>query len=266
LKSAAAAALIAALIGGIAHALTVTDGMEAGWRLGQPDYASGFEPGDSSGRYGAQDPPTASSMFLPEGADWDADGRIAVADSSNNRVLIYLNATPGVGFDDRPADIILGQTSATGSSQNASNPGEGCTTAVNACGLSRPTQVALAGGRVWVADALNNRVLGWEIAGLATGAAADYVIGQTGFTTGAQNALNAGAGCTTAVNACGLDFPFGLDVASGSGRLIVADNDNERVLFFDIGNGIVNGEAAVGVLGSPTSSRTAPSARSPALA
>lgn len=245
-----AIALIALTGAGLVRALTVSDGMEAGWVLGQPDFTSGFDPGDPSGYFGAANPPTASSMFLPEGADYDAS-RIAVADSSNNRVLIYLNVAYGAGFDGRPADIILGQTSGSGSAPNAQNAAEGCTTAVNACGLNRPTQVTFAGSRLYVADSNNNRVLGWDLAGLTTGAAADVVLGQAGFTTAADNAQNAGAGCTTAVNACGLDFPFGLDYAASAGRLIVADNDNERVLFFDVGNGVTNGEAAVGVLGKP---------------
>lgn len=55
------------------------------------------------------------------------------------------------------------------------------------------------------------------------------------------------------MDATGLYDPRGLAVVDGmGGRLLaVADRRNGRVLFFDVGDGVTTGEAAVAVLGAP---------------
>jgi sugar lactone lactonase YvrE len=128
---------------------------------------------------------------------------------------------------DTTADHVLGQTSFTAAAA-----------ATSAAGLSGPSGVAIdtstTPNGIYVADATNNRVLGWHDAtAFADGAAADVVIGQPDFVSGTCNngtAVGDVAGlgpdslCTTGSQ---------LAVAVGpDGTLYVADGGNSRVLAF----------------------------------
>src|ERR1700733_2256892 len=95
---------------------------------------------------------------------------------------------------------------------------------VDAKGLSTPHAVAIDGSsspnRVYVADADNNRVLGWKTAtSFANGAPADLVIGQPDFISNDCNSASASSLCTPTSAA--------VDV---SGNLYVADSSNSRVV------------------------------------
>jgi sugar lactone lactonase YvrE len=93
--------------------------------------------------------------------------------------------------------------------------------------LSIPAGVAIdqRSGRLFVADSLNNRVLGWpDSAAFATGAAADLVLGQADFSGTSPNR-------GLSVSALGMNFPNGLAVDE-QGRMFVADRSNHRVLVF----------------------------------
>jgi len=83
---------------------------------------------------------------------------------------------------------------------------------------------------LYVADTLNNRVLGWKNAlTFPNGATADLVIGQSDlFTTIPQGPGRAGS---TRVSS-GLTTPTGLAVDTNSGSLYVVDAGNNRVLRF----------------------------------
>src|SRR5260370_13268314 len=83
-----------------------------------------------------------------------------------------------------------------------------------------------------VADAGNNRVLGWkDITGLANGAPADLVIGQSDFYFGKCNdrTSSSDAGGLGADSLCD---PAAVAVDS-RGNLYVADKFNSRVLEYD---------------------------------
>jgi len=95
---------------------------------------------------------------------------------------------------------------------------------VDSKGLSTPHAVAIdassSPNRVYVADAENNRVLGWKTStSFANGAPADLVIGQPDFISNDCNS-------TSASNLCA---PLGVAV-DASGNLYVADSENSRVL------------------------------------
>jgi uncharacterized protein (TIGR03437 family) len=78
---------------------------------------------------------------------------------------------------------------------------------------------------LYVADTLNNRVLGWrDAAGFASGSAADLVIGQPDFFGANPNATSA---------ALGLWQPSGVAVDT-SGNLYIADTNNHRVLRYPL--------------------------------
>src|SRR5262249_36864708 len=89
--------------------------------------------------------------------------------------------------------------------------------------------------RLWVVDLGNNRVLGYNSTdNLASNRAADIVLGQTSFTSGATNAGINGplqnVANSVASNASFM-FPSGVAVDS-LGGVYVADTTNSRVLFF----------------------------------
>ena len=95
-----------------------------------------------------------------------SDGtKLYVADSSNNRVLIW-NAIPTV--KNVPADVVLGQPDMTSNSSNTDNRS-----------MNTPTSVYSDGTRLYVADYKNGRVLIWNTNSPATHAAASHVVDNT---------------------------------------------------------------------------------------
>ncbi len=123
---------------------------------------------------------------------------------------------------DTTADAVLGQADFT---TNAPNQPAGLPTAAN-LSMSNAAQVAVGSdGRLYASDADNHRVLSWPVAAsFANGDAADLVIGQPDFFSGAPN--NGG------VSASSFFLPQGLAV-DAAGNLWVADAFNSRVLKFN---------------------------------
>ncbi len=103
--------------------------------------------------------------------------------------------------------------------------------------LNHPGKVALAGGRLLVADAGNNRVLVWNAVPTADNQLPDLVLGQLDFTA---NAARLGPD--------GMNWPMG--IASDGGRLLVADAFNYRILVWN-SFPTRNGQSADLVLGQP---------------
>ncbi len=110
-----------------------------------------------------------------------------------------------------PATVVLGQGSFTGAVPNAGGLDGGT--------LSGPTAAIEAGGSVWVADALNHRVLRYAGLPSVNGAGASSALGQPDLFSG-----------SAATSATTMNQPVGL-VAAG-GRLYVSDFGNHRVLIF----------------------------------
>ncbi|MGB8215316.1 MAG: hypothetical protein WCE68_17340 [Anaerolineales bacterium] len=169
---------------------------------------------------------TQSGMDAPIGVFVDAGGRLWVADDDNNRVLRFDHAASLPNGAN--ASAVLGQPNFTSEIQNATQTG-----------MDEPTNVFVdPGGRLWVADEDNNRVLRFDhAASKANGAKADGVLGQPNFTSNSY-----------AVTRNGMWYPYGL-VVDASGRLWVGDYSNNRVLRFDNAASKANGAKADGVLG-----------------
>ncbi len=148
---------------------SAADGAAATQVLGQPDFGSnGFMPGT-----------TTANRFYGPYAVCVSGTTLWVADSSNNRVLRYDNATTRALFAS--ADGVLGQANLTSGTAN-----RGGTAAANT--LSFPGGVAADdSGTLYVSDSFNTRVLLFTNAAAKTaGAAADNVLGAA-TTTGAGN-------------------------------------------------------------------------------
>lgn len=163
----------------------------ANFVLGQADFSSGQA---SSG---------AGVFAFPQSA-WIGSGKLVVADTSNNRVLIW-NTPPTANV---PPDVIVGQTDAAGNSAGLSQTQ-----------LSTPAAAAIANNRLFVVDQGNNRVLIWNAVPTTNGAPADIVLGQADFVTG-----------TSAVTQSRMSQPNG--IWTDGFRLLVSDGGNNRILYW----------------------------------
>lgn len=168
---------------------------------------------------------TGTTLNAPRHAITTPSGLFVVADTNNNRVLIWNTAASAVG-GTTAATFVLGQSAATT-----------CTAAatVSASTLNAPTSLWADTTRLYVADTGNNRVLIYTLSGLATGQAASVIIGQSTV-----------SGAAAATTSTGLSSPKA--VFGANGQLFVADTGNNRVLVY---NSIptANGAAASVVLG-----------------
>lgn len=180
-------------------------------------------------------PPTASTLCGARGVTTDAAGNVYIADSANNRVLVYV--TPLT--TDFVADRVFGQNGLL--TTNACNA-PGAPTAKSLCG---PDSVALdAAGNLYVSDTRNHRVVQYDLP-LASDDVADRVYGQPAMTSGACN-----LGGVTATSMCN---PAGIAVDT-TGRLYIADNANSRVLMHTNPLADSTADAVIGQLGSLTTS------------
>ncbi|HLM61600.1 MAG TPA: NHL repeat-containing protein, partial [Pyrinomonadaceae bacterium] len=197
-------------------AAAFTSGAAAEAVFGQPDFTTA-----TSGI-------AANKMSTPTQISIDAAGRLWVADVNNHRVLRFDNAAAkasGAG-----ADAVLGQTDfitrTSGSGANKMNAPAGV--------------FADAGGRLWVSEVNNHRILRFDnAAAKANGANADAVLGQPDFTT-----------VTSGATQSKLNSPYGVTIDTG-GRLYVAEYINSRVLRFDNAATKANGANANAVFGQP---------------
>lgn len=216
--------------------------------LGQSTFASvtpngTVAGGDTASACLAPAPASACSLYDPEGLTVDASDDLLVADTLNNRVLMW-----DAGTLDRirvhnclipcfiPAARVWGQHGSftTACPNQPASGGAGCKPSYQ---VDRPGPETLYGpeavltdrrGDMLVADSANNRVLEYDRA-VATGAQrATLVYGQSGqFDIGRAN--NGASGTTS------LSAPSGLAL-DPSGHLWVSDQGNNRVLEFPAPN------------------------------
>ncbi len=147
----------------------------------------------------------------------DSSGRLFAIDNQNNRIIIY-NADGGW-----VADHVIGQQNWD---SGLSNQPSGLPTANN---LSGPYSAALTStGYLFVADMLNNRVLGYaDPLSTTFNVTATLVLGQPDFVHNSRDHNPGGTG----PSAHGMYHPQGVTV-DNAGRLYVADSGNHRVLRF----------------------------------
>jgi phage tail sheath gpL-like len=174
----------------------------AGVVLGQPDFTS-------TDYHIAQD-----GMRLPTAVA--SDGHyLAVADTANNRVLIW-NSIPT--SNGQPADVVVGQHDFT-----SIKP-----VVVDSRSLRAPQGVWIQNGRLFVADTQNHRVLIWNSIPTQNEQPADLVLGQANFNVAVEPDLTKAQNDPHANN---LLNP--VSVTSDGQRLYVADLGNNRVLIWN---------------------------------
>lgn len=139
---------------------------------------------------------------------------VSVKDTSGNAASSTTTLAVRLKFDNfRAASTEIGQTDFTGAAAN-----QGGTAAADT--FDNPAgDPMVIGGRLWIADASNNRVLGYGSIPTAYDASASYVIGQSTF-TGSSNGTSASA----------LSMP--IDVAYDGSDFYVSDEGNSRILIY----------------------------------
>jgi uncharacterized protein (TIGR03437 family) len=213
--------------------------------VGQPDFVS-----SNPGRAATATPANGStaesgSMSVPTAVATDGT-YLAVADTNNNRVLIW-NSIP-TGINAAP-NIVVGQTNFT--SFQSPQP-------VNANSLRGPQGVWIQNGALFVADTQNYRILIWRHIPTQNNQPADLVLGQSNFTSVYQPPITSNYPPTTAQL---LLNPT--SVTSDGTRLFVADLGNNRVLIWNTAfvNGqlnLTNDQGADVVVGQPNLTTAVP--------
>jgi uncharacterized protein (TIGR03437 family) len=209
--------------------------------VGQPNFTSTSLPGNI---------PNAKSMRGPQGV-WIQNGCLYVADTQNNRVLIFNRIPTSNGA---AADVVLGQPDFTtfvepDLTQQKNN--------VAANQLLNPVAVSSDGVHVFVTDLGYNRVLIWNSIPTANGQAADVAVGQPDLVSSiANNAFSTNPTDTTVPpiqtpvlctssngtdtnshptypNSCNATVSFPRFALAAGNRLFIADGGNDRVLLFN---------------------------------
>lgn len=178
--------------------------------------------------------PNQSSLRNPTAVASDGR-RLAVADTDNNRVLIW-NSVPN--NNNQQADIVIGQPNFT----TGTAPLRGTAPLQR---LRGPQGVWIQGNRFFVADSGNNRVLIWNTFPTSNTSAADVVIGQPDFNTAVELDL-----ALTRIDPKAENLVNPVSVSSDGQRLFVADLGQNRIMIW---NSIPsrNGQPADLVLGQP---------------
>jgi len=188
------------------NAASFSNGQAADMVFGQPNFNSSIA--NNGGL-------SASSLSGPRGVAVDDNSNLYVADTINNRVLVYRDPNT----KDTIADFVIGQT-------NFASNGFGAT----ATTLNGPRGIAIDSmNNLFVADTNNNRVLEFDTP-LGTDGSANNVFGQFGVLS--WNAVNNnGSNAAGTANASNLSGPFGVGVDS-QGNVYIADTGNNRVLVY----------------------------------
>ena len=170
---------------------------------------------------------TQTGLATPSGVAMSSSGDLYVVDTNNNRIMIWTNP---ITTNGQAANRVIGQTwfYSNGSGTSSSS-------------LNGPNNISInPSGAVFISDTNNNRVLIWTNTISSNGQAADYVLGQSSFTSNAAG-----------VSSTKMNLPLG--VASTNNRLFIADSQNHRVMAYT-SSITSNGQAANFVLGQITSS------------
>jgi hypothetical protein len=193
------------------NSIPTTSAAPADLVLGQSSFTTCVE-NDADGNGVKDSTPSASTFWNPTGV-WTDGTRLVVADSYNNRVLIWDQFPTTRG---QVANRVLGQTSFMTRLE-----------ATTATGMKAPYYVTSTGLQLFVVDQQNHRVLGWNQFPTTDGAAADLVLGQPNLTSAyTYDPVTGGDPSDLSLN-----NPSGVLLAWP--HIVVSDAGNHRVLVYE---------------------------------
>lgn len=171
--------------------------------------------------------PIAGGLNRPAGLEYDEGrGLLYVADNDTRRVVVF---DVNVVTDGEDAIAVLGQDDFVTYSFGV----------VSAARFgSEDISLDVDNQLLFVADGLYNRVLVFDVDVITNGEDAINVIGQTDFTSSDPS-----------VSEDGLTSPSGVTYESTNERLWIADQGANRIMVYDLSNGITDGMSAINVLG-----------------
>jgi uncharacterized protein (TIGR03437 family) len=183
--------------------------------IGQANFTSGEpnrgNPGPSA--LGFQSPVDAAVL----------DGNLFVVDADNHRIIVLPGGAPFAQAGNR----LFGQTLFDANGPNLLEGREFFLIGTSGGIIYRGGGMALDGNRMYIADTLNHRVLGYrDVRSVQLGLPADLVIGQVSLD---RSIPNSPSGRINSPSANGLLLPHSVAVDS-NGDLWVADSGNGRVL------------------------------------
>ncbi len=179
--------------------------------------------GTSVGENRGQRQPDSTTLASPGGLGFSDNGDLYVADTGNNRVLVYPSSN---GYTS--ANRVLGQVDFAFRAPNLAD-GRGLYLVGTLAAAGMAVDKTSNPPRLYVSDTFNNRVLGFADARkVRPGTPADIIIGQPNELSTLRNY---GTGDAAAPSATSLASPIGL-VVDANGNLFVADAGNSRVLRF----------------------------------
>ncbi|HEX7030798.1 MAG TPA: hypothetical protein VF254_09385 [Gammaproteobacteria bacterium] len=158
------------------------------------------------------------------------DGRLLVADSNNNRILVWNEIPEATG---EVPDLVIGQSSLdtcahNDDDQNGASLENGLPSART---LRHPTGIWSDGERLVIADNYNNRVLLWHEFPTGNFTPADVVLGQADMNSVIPNDDNGDGVSEAEPTARVVDYPW--SVWFEQNQLFVADANNNRVLIWN---------------------------------
>ena len=192
-------------------------------------------------------PPAISNVqigFAPGGI-FQAGAGIGVADTTNNRILIFpsLDAWTA-GTTDQPAIAVIGQTNYNNGTQNEGLPQP------NASTLWLPSAAVVFGSEIYIVDTGNQRVIVMpESQPGPTFGAATRVLGQDGFSFNSPNLVEGREFDFTGSGSD--DGGLAVDLNSNPPHLYVADPYNNRILGYNDLRSVQSGQKADIVIGQP---------------
>ncbi|MCU1327495.1 MAG: hypothetical protein JWN34_2865 [Bryobacterales bacterium] len=187
-------------------------------------------------------PPAVSDLQMAGGPSgiFMAGDQLGIADTLNNRLLFYPPVSQWTSDQlNQPAIAVAGQKDFFSGSANQSGVAAADT-------LSRPATAAFSGNELFVADALNHRVVVLPRSG-NTFAPAIRVLGQDGLDLNGPNLIEGREFNFSS----GGDAGLAVDLTANPPRLYVADTYNNRILGFKDLRNIPFGAKADIVIGQP---------------
>ena len=241
------------------HTIPTTNNAPADVVIGQADFTHAT----------TSVPPNSKSLRGPQGV-WIQNGKLYVADTQDNRILIYNQIPTSNGV---AADQVLGAPDFTTFVESDITQQKVDAQANN---MLNPVAVTSDGTRLYISDLGYNRVLVWNSIPTGNGAPADLAIGQPDLKSSLPNNAFTGTPaadssdttnketpvlCTvsngkdpannpTYPSLCAATLSFPRYALSDGTRLFIADGGNDRILIYNTVP-TQSGALANAVLGQP---------------